>query len=94
MADEVAGFGKWMLTLMGVLAAAGIVQTAIVWANDGKQDLKIQNVESQANRHEVDIHNLLESRITVLNRLDNMDRSMARMAAALEKLVEAEHTKR
>lgn len=84
MADD--AFQKWMLWLMGVLCAAGIMSSISVWANDGRQEESIERLETRLEKTETVVKENRETNIRVAAKLGSIDENIERLAKALEAL--------
>jgi len=84
VADD--AFQKWMLGLMSVLCAAGVLSSISVWANDGKQEEAIHRIEARVDKNEALVKENRETNIRVAGKLQSIDENIERLAKALEAL--------
>ena len=80
------GFNGLLMTVVGGLMILGIGASVVVYANDARQDEKLTKIERQQEKHEEQIQELHDSSIRVEGRLNSVDKSLALIAASVDKI--------
>ncbi|TFH40903.1 MAG: hypothetical protein E4H01_15785 [Lysobacterales bacterium] len=78
----------WIVGIAASLAIAGIIASINGYANDGKQDVKIERNEQSLTAYEIQLRELQRVTTRTDAKLESIDDSLERLAKAVEQIAD------